>query len=126
MAFSYNEETNKITLEPGDTGSFTVNVDWPRFEGEIALVLGVCNKDGEDVILKSWSVVDGMVAVELCNHDTRDLEPGNYKWQLRIVTDPEYDENGNVIAEDCTDKVISVFSGDAMPTFRITKKGARV
>lgn len=126
MAFSYNLETNKITLEPGDTGGFTVNVDWPRYDGEIALVLGVCNKAGEDVVLKSWPVVDGMVMVEFCNHDTRDLEPGNYKWQMRIVTDPEYDENGNVIAEDCTDKVISVFDGDAMPIFRLAKKGARV
>lgn len=126
MAFSYNNETNKITMEPGDTGSFTVGVDWPRYDGEIALVLGVCNRDGEDVLLKNFPVADGVAAIEFCNHDTRDLEPGNYKWQLRVVTDPEYDENGNVIAEDCTDKVISVFGGDSMPTFRLTKKGARV
>lgn len=127
MAFSYNEETNKITLEPGDTGGFTVEVDWPGVDtSNAALVVGICNRSGEDVVLKSWPIVDGAVAVEFCNHDTRDLEPGNYKWQMRIVTDPEYDEDGNVIAEDCTDKVISVFSGDSLPIFRLTKKGARV
>lgn len=126
MAFTYENETNKITIEPGDTASFTVNVDWPRYEGEIALVMGVCNKEGEDVLLKHFPVVDGVATIELCNHDTRDIEPGNYKWQLRIVTDPEYDEDGNVVVEDCSDMVISVFSGDKMPIFRIAKKGARV
>lgn len=126
MAFTYDKETNKITMEPGDTGSFTVDVNWPSYDGEIALVMGVCNKEGEDILLKHFPVVDGAANVKLCNHDTRDLEPGNYKWQLRIVTNPEYDENGKVYAKDCADKVVSVFSGDSMPTFRLTKKGARV
>ncbi len=124
--FTLDTETNKITMEPGDTGGFKVEVNWVNFTGEMALVLGVCDSNGDDVLVKSWPIENGAAHVDFCNHDTRDIEPGNYKWQLRIVTNPEYDEDGNVIAKDCEDKVISVFDGDKKPPFRLAKKGARV
>lgn len=128
MAFLYDENTNKIALEPGDTGGFTVGIEWPRVDvTNVALVLGVCTNKGEDVLRKHWLFnEEGIVHVWFCNHDTRDIDSGTYKWQMRFVTDPEYDEDGNVIAQDCSDKVISYFNGDKLPVFRLTKKGAKV
>ena len=54
------------------------------------------------------------------------MKPGVYAWQLRLVTSPARDEDGNIIADECTDDVVSVFSGEAMPEFVLEKRGARV
>lgn len=70
---------------------------------------------------------DGAIIVYLTNADTRAIAAGDYVWDVRIVTDPEYDESGNVICDDTTDEVISLFSGgNGMPKFTVTEVAAIV
>lgn len=127
MAFYINQDNYAISMPPGDTGDIYLEIDWKGADlSNAAIVFGVCDSAGEDIILKQGDIVDGKTHVRLCNHDTRDIEPGTYRWQLRIVTDPATDENGNIIADDCSDNVVSVFKGNKMPKFIIEKRGARV
>ena len=127
MALKFNADTYEISMPPGDTGDIYLEIDWKNADlSDAAIVFGVVDKFGEDIVLKQGDIVDGKTHIRICNHDTRDLEPGRYGWQLRIVTSPAVDENGNVIADECSDNVISVFDGDKLPKFILEKKGARV
>lgn len=127
MAISINFEDYTISMPPGDTGDIYLEIEWKHVDlSNAAIVFGVCDSAGEDIVLKQGDIVDGKTHIRLCNHDTRDLEPGKYRWQLRIVTDPATDANGNIIADDCEDNVVSVFNGNKLPKFILEKRGARV
>lgn len=127
MAFSYDEATRKISMPPGDTGDIYFRVEWDTHGKEAAVLFAIVNRrTGEDMLIKAAEIADGAAHIRLCNHDTRDIEPGEYRWQVRLITSPAKDEDGNIIADECTDDVVSVFSGDGMPVFKIEKKGARV
>lgn len=133
MAFTFDETNNMIRMPPGDTGDLWIEVEWAVLREGDAVLFAIVNRRGEDLMCRAADVAietgeDGTrlarAHIRLCNHDTRDLEPGTYYWQLRIVTSPARDEQGNVIADECSDHVISVF--DDMPVFKLMKKGARV
>ena len=57
------------------------------------------------------------MVVEIANEDTRDISPGSYVWTLILVTDPEYDENNQVVVEDRKDGVYPIYQGDEQPAF---------
>ena len=127
MPFTFDEATYRISMPPGDTGDIFINLNWDTDGKDAAAVFAIVNRrTGTDVLIKSADIADGKAHIRLCNHDTRDLESGTYNWQLRLVTSPVRDADGNVIVDECTDDVISVFSGDAMPVCKIEKRGARV
>ena len=124
----FDAETLKISMPPGDTGNLWVEIDWAVIRPGDAVVFAIVDKrSGTDLMVKAAEIADGNRAlIRLCNHDTRELEAGNYNWQLRIVTGPGKDAEGNVEADDCEDHVVSVFSGDNMPVFRLERRGAHV
>ncbi len=134
MAFSFNEETYAIRMPPGDTGDLWIEVEWGAMsEGDAVLFAIVDKRSSEDLMCRAAEVrmetdESGVqiakAHIRLCNHDTRDLEPGTHYWQLRLVTSPARDADGNVIADECSDHVVSVF--DEMPVFKLLRKGARV
>ena len=110
------DERGNITLPRGDTMTFTLtleNVSFP--EGSVA-VFAVRNGN-ETVLSKIFPIdEDNEIVVRVANSDTRDLPLGRYRWDVRLITNPEYDENNHIRAEDEGDDVISLFSGD-MPKF---------
>ena len=126
MPFMFDEATKRISMPPGDTGDLYLEIEWDANGKDAAALFAVVNANGKDLMIKAAEIVDGRAHIRLCNHDTRDLKPGTYAWQLRLVTSPARDEEGNIIADECTDDVISVFSGEEMPEFVLEKKGARV
>jgi len=123
MPFHFDSENNAITMAAGDTATISVNVQWDRLSDGDAVLLAVFDSGG-DLLCKAAEIADGQARIRLCNHDTRDIEPGKYKWNLRIVTGPAYDADNKVYADDCTDHVVTVF--DTPPAFRITRGGAYV
>ena len=126
MPFTFDEATYKISMPPGDTGDLFIEVEWDT-DKEVAAVFAIVDRrTGEDVMKKAAEVSNGVAHIRLCNRDTRDIEPGTYAWQLRLITSPARDDDGNVIADECADDVVSAFGGDSMPAFRLEKKGARV
>ena len=126
MPFTYNPDTREIRMPPGDTATISVAVSWDALRPGDVVLFAVYDPsaDSGDLLCKAVNITDGRADIRLCNHDTRDIPPGVYRWDLRVVTDPARDENGNVIADDCGDHVITVF--DKSPKFRLQRGGAYV
>lgn len=125
MAFVFDTQTGNITLPRGDTGNINVSVNYDELKEGDAIVFAIFDKyTGEDFLIKAADIVDGKAVIRICNHDTRGLVAKSYNWNLRIVTDPTRDENGNVVADECTDDVITVFQNP--PKFKLTNGGAYV
>lgn len=125
MPFAYDTTDNSITMAVGDTATITAIVEWENLApGDVILFAIFDRTTGEDKLCKPVEIKDEQAVIRLCNRDTRDIPAGRYKWNLRIVTDPVYDEEGNVRVDECTDDVITVFNDP--PNIRLTIGGARV
>lgn len=133
MPFVFDESNNQISMPPGDTGNLWIEIDWTALSDGDAVLFAIVDRNGNDLMVKSAEIttrvdaddnVIGTAHIRLCNHDTREIEPGRYYWQLRVVTNPGKGENGELVADDCSDNVVSVFEN--MPSFRLVKKGGRV
>lgn len=125
MPFTYNEETHAITMAAGDTANLQVDVEWDRLSDADVLLFAVFDPaQTGDLVCKAVEIADGRASIRICNHDTRDIPEGSYKWNLRLVTGPALDENGNVRVDECSDDVITVF--DSPPKFKLTRGGAYV
>ena len=125
MAFEYNPANNAIGMEAGDTGNLNIGIEYGGLTGNDVVLFAVFDPDtGEDVLLKSVQINNGAAKIRICNKDTRDIEAGEYRWNLRIVTDPELSEDGSIRADDCDDDVITVFR--PAPKFKIVAGGGRV
>lgn len=125
MPFSFDEATLAITMAAGDTANIWVDVEWEDLSDSDVLLFAIFDpSDLNDIVRKTVEIKDGIARIRLCNHDTRDVEPGRYKWNLRLITSPVYDEEGNIRVDECTDEVITVF--DTPPSFRLTRGGGRV
>lgn len=125
MPFAYDEESRAITMAAGDTANLWVDVEWDRLApGDVLLFAIFDPAAAGDLVCKPVEIVDGQAHIRICNHDTRSIEPGRYRWNLRLVTSPIYDEEGNVRVDECTDDVITVF--DTPPVFKLTRGGAQV
>jgi hypothetical protein len=126
MAFVFDEKTQAIRMPAGDTADIPVTVEWDGLRDGDAVVFAIFDPKEEsgDLVVRSAELVDGCAVIRLCNHDTRDVPPGHYRWNLRIVTGPARDAEGRVIADECSDSVITVF--ETPPSFRLTRGGAYV
>ena len=125
MAFVYDSDTHKITMPQGDTADIDVAIDYAGIGPGDALMFAIFDPQSGDLMRKTVELQDGRAHIRLCNHDTRDIAPGTYKWNLRIITNPARDADGNIIADDCTDDVITVF-GEKLPIIKIYRGGAHV
>ena len=125
MAFTFDESTYKISLPQGDTADIDVSIDYAGIEPGDALLFAIFDPQSGDLMSKTVELQDGRAHIRLCNHDTRDIAPGTYKWNLRIITNPARDADGHIIADDCTDDVITVF-GEKLPIIKIYRGGAHV
>lgn len=134
--FKIDTETKAITLPTGDTLDLTLTLKTSGQAAAIppgsAAVFGICQPRSsgayEYVFRKTFKITGNVVPIRLTNADTRDLRPGTaYAWDVRIVTDPEYDEQGNACCGDDTDAVLSIFSGTTdMPSFHLLGVSANV
>lgn len=125
MPFVFDTETYDITMACGDTAFIAVDIDWDKLNpGDVVLFAIFDRSTGKDKLVKTVEIEEGCANIRLCNHDTRDVEAGKYKWNLRIVTSPSFGEDGSVAADECTDEVVTVFNSP--PNFKLTRGGARV
>ena len=62
--------------------------------------------------MKTFRIENGRVEIVLKGEDSRKIEPGEYMWDLRIVTNPVYAKNGGAMSGDDS-TVLSVFAGGA-------------
>lgn len=117
--------TRKITCPIGDTGLFLVTLTDPNGEALTetlsgVVIFAVATKTFTPVFHKVAGIVNNTATIQLTNADTRTLTRGEYRWDIRVVTDPEYDTDGNVICQDTTDEVHSLYSATGLPVFEVT------
>lgn len=125
MPFTFDMETYAIKMSAGDTANIAVNISWNKLsEGDVLLFAVFDPYTGTDVLCKNSPIEGGRANIRLCNHDTRDIPPGRYRWNLRAVTSPAKDKDGNIKADECSDDVVTVF--DNPPSFKIGFGGAYV
>lgn len=116
-----------ITLPRGDTLCMKIDFTGGEFPEGTVVIFGVCSsRDGRTLLSKVFKIVDNSVVIRLSNVDTRKLPVNTYRWDLRIVTDPEYNEDGSVYCNDNSDDVMSLFSGGGMPPFIVTEVAVHV
>ena len=126
MAYTFNPDTGDIVLPVGDTADIYVSVNYSGLNKTSRVLFGVFDKytPDKDLIIKQATIENGVAHIRLCNADTRDLATGTYRWQLRIVTGGVTDKEGNIVTDECSDEVISVFKNP--PTIKLVKGGAYV
>lgn len=121
--YKIDTETRAITLPAGDTLLFRIHLKGgSQPEGTVG-VFAVCTSRSKPATLlsRSFPVEGDALTIHLSNADTRELPVGRHLWDVRLVTDPEYDAEGNVRCDDASDNVLSLFSGpSAMPDFTVT------
>lgn len=134
-ALIVDAETKAIALPIGGTGSFIANIktseeitidpasDIVLFAVSDPTWIGV--KQHKAAILRKTLPIqvnngDYYVQVTFVNADTRDLKPGDYVWDLTLITSPEFDEDMIPIVEDDSDNVIPIFARSGkLPTFAL-------
>ena len=123
MAYSYDESTHKIIIPRGDTATIHLTITGGGVTDGDAVLFRVRNRSkGEWTVSKLAMVTDGSATIRLTSEDTRLLSPRyRYGWTIGVVTDPDTDENGEPIANDATDNVLTAYN--QLMTFAVTESG---
>lgn len=127
--FKLDRETGAITLPRGDTMTLHVTLRDKELPAGTKAVFGVrtTGNRSRNLLMKAFDVVNNQCNIRLANQDTRELSVGVHAWDLRIVVDPEVNQDGTVRCDDESDEVYSVFSGgSAMPSFVVTEVAADI
>lgn len=118
MAVQYDSKKNRIILPRGDTMTVDVSVDSGQFPDGSEAIFAVSKKDYAEVFSVHQIISGGKATLRIAHDKTALLDVGDYYWDVRLVSDPSYDSNGEVICDDDTDHVLSVYSPN-LPEFRI-------
>lgn len=126
MAYKYDPYTRAITISAGDTMDFSVNVSGKSYD---AAVFAVYDPDtGDDVVTVPAELAENQCKIRLAARHTMDVPAGKYKWNIRLVSNPEKDEDGNIVLNDDTDNSLTVFGPEKneIPDFIVRRTGAYV
>ena len=124
-----NPETYEITCPQGDTGLLLVEItdgnQQPLTQPlDGVAVFAVCQSiDGtlSAVKAKVAHLIDNTATLNITNAFSRALPAGDYKWDVRIVTDPVIGEDDSVTTDEDSDEVHSLFAGrpGGMPKYTV-------
>ena len=129
MSIRIDGTSRKITMPIGDTALIVIDLTDENGEPLTTTLSGVavfalCKKTTTrytTVLQKPVEIIDNAIAVHIANADTEQLDPGDYFWDVRVLTDPETDaESGNTVESDAVGEVHSLFALGGMPTFTLT------
>lgn len=126
MAYKYDPDTRAITISAGDTMDFSVRVSGENFD---AAVFAVYDPDtGDDIVTVPAELSENQCKIRLATRHTRDVPGGKYKWNIRLVSNPEKDAEGNIVLNDDTDNSLTVFGPEKrnIPDFVVRRTGANV
>lgn len=96
--FVVNESTKAITLHRGDTGAVTITLTGYDFSNVTARAVFSVKNSGTTVKEEICQIDENnQFTVEFANEDTDYLSPGTYEYDVRVVIDPVYDDDGKII-----------------------------
>ena len=98
MAFEYDVESNKITCPRSNTGTLEISVSGMELAAGDVVEMYIMEASARRQKLRSvvQEPVGGKCEFSLASRETGLLPPGRYLWNLRIVTSPQYDEDGKL------------------------------
>ncbi len=97
MAFTYDQRTHKITCPRNNNGSLQVNVSGMELtEADVVAFYVRDPARGRKLVERVQHPTDGSCVFTLDSDETAMLPPGKYRWNLRIVTMPQFDGGGDL------------------------------
>ena len=86
-----------VSIPKGDTGGFTINATGRTFEsGDVALFT-IKDGNGKTIRRDVIEIEDNSITIEFTHDQTKVMKIGDYVWDVRWITDPEYDDDDNLI-----------------------------
>lgn len=136
-ALILNEGTGRITLPVGGTGFFTIELTPPTgvtldtaTDKAVFGIGSIAEKPAsnvfhyESIFRKTYPISKNgdtyTVLVELTNAETRAFMPGEYVWDITVITGADI-VNGQAVANDAGDNVYPVYATEGNPPKFIVK-----
>lgn len=112
---------NKVILPARDTGIFALPL-YKSFRNTNSIaIFSIYDPLFRKTIFEKQAVLmDDKVVVDLTSDDTKDLEPGDYKWDVKLYYMPRYNDYGELIGAGQID---SYYSAYRLPSFIIKEVG---
>ena len=92
--FIVDEATGRIDMHRGDTGAFTISLDGYTLGENDRVMITFMGMGGTEIKKAYYAPVNNQVTVTFGNPETDYLSAGDYKWDVRVVIDPEWDTSG--------------------------------
>lgn len=114
---------NHLALPRGDTALLRVQIAGAQLGDADRAVFAVYDRFEErELLRKTAAISGGAAAFALKNADTKDIAPGRYRYDVRVVRDPVY-EAGEIAGGR---EVHSLFAAGGLPAIDIEEVGAHV
>lgn len=122
MAYTYDEQTKEIAISAGDTMNIPVSITGAQYD---AVLFVVYQRGGGDLVKIPGVLSNGSAVIRVANRHTQGLDEGRYKWNLRFISDPAYDENDEIIIDEDSDNVWTAFgpAQSDVPNFIVHRTG---
>lgn len=89
------------------------------------IIFCICSKDTSRTYLrKIVPIVDGAALVAFTNSDTQNLPAGEYRWDIRVIVDPVWNDGETDIIDGA--EIHAPFAATGLPVLIIREVGARV
>ena len=95
--FNVNTETGYIDMHRGDTGAFIIRFTGYTLTSNDRVLVTFKSMTGTEIKKEYHVPENNCIRIRLRNPETDYLDTGDYSWDARVIIDPVYDENGNVV-----------------------------
>lgn len=92
--FVVDENTGRIDMHRGDTGAFTITLSGYTLTENDRVLITFMGSGGTEIKKAYYVPENNQVTVTFGNPETDYLSTGDYKWDVRVVIDPVWDDSG--------------------------------
>lgn len=112
--FNVNTENGYIDMHRGDTGAFNIRFTGYTLTSSDRVLVTFKSQTGTEIKKEYHVPENNRIRIQLRNPETDYLDAGDYSWDARVIIDPVYDENGNVV--EGTGQEAEIVDGGAVST----------
>lgn len=112
--FNVNTENGYIDMHRGDTGAFVIRFTGYTLTSSDRVLVTFKSQTGTEIKKEYHMPENNRIRIQLRNPETDYLDAGDYSWDARVIIDPVYDENGNVV--EGTGQEAEIIDGGAVST----------